>query len=138
MEKITLKAIIPALPLKIYDAWLEGRKHTEMTGSRATGYAKEGKDFTAWDGYITGKNVELVDGKKIVQLWRASEFAEGDPDSKLEITFKRLKAGTQVTINHSHIPDGLGAGYKKGWIDYYFKPMTKYFEAKAKAKKEKF
>lgn len=120
--------------MKVYDAWLEGRKHTDMTGSRATGYAKVGKDFTAWDGYISGKNLELVEGKKIIQAWRAAEFPGNAPDSRLEITLKKIRGGTEVAINHTEIPDGLGAGYKKGWIDYYFKPMTKYFLEKAKSK----
>ena len=132
MERITVKTIIPALPDKIYDVWLEGRKHGEMTGAKASGYAKVGKPFTAWDSYITGTNLELVLHKKIVQAWRASEFKETDPDSKVEILLKKIRGGTEVTINHSEIPDGLGAGYKKGWFDYYFGPMTKYFLDKAK------
>jgi activator of HSP90 ATPase len=36
--------------------------------------------------------------------------------------------GTRVTIIHSEIPAGQGEGYKKGWKDFYFKPMKKYFE----------
>lgn len=137
MEKFTVKVLIPALPLQIYDAWLEGRKHTDMTGSKAEGYGKVGKPFTAWDGYISGTNIELIDGKKIVQLWRASEFAPDAPDSRVEIDLTRIKGGTVVTINHSKIPDGLAAEYKKRWVDYYFKPMTKYFENKMKARKAK-
>ena len=134
MEKMTVKAIIPATAEKIYNVWLEGRKHGEMTGSKATGYAKVGKAFTAWDGYISGKNIELVNDKRIVQAWRSTEFAENAPDSKLEVILKKVKGGTEVTLNHSEIPEGQAAGYKKGWIDFYFKPMTKYFVEKAKSR----
>jgi activator of HSP90 ATPase len=58
-----------ATPEEIYDALLDARKHSEFTGSPATASAKKGATFTAWEGYIIGKNIELVKGKKIVQEW---------------------------------------------------------------------
>jgi activator of HSP90 ATPase len=62
-----------AAPDVIYDALLDPRKHSEFTGSPATTSAKKGATFTAWEGYITGKNLELVKGKKIVQEWKTTE-----------------------------------------------------------------
>ena len=56
-----------AAPEEIYDALLDPCKHSEFTGSPATTSAKEGAKFTAWEGYIAGKNLELVRGKKVVQ-----------------------------------------------------------------------
>ena len=43
--------------------------------------------ITAWDGYISGRNVELIPGERIVQTWRTSEFGVSDPDSNLEDAF---------------------------------------------------
>lgn len=74
-----MTAVIPANPQKIYKAWLNSKEHTAMSGSKATASAKIKGKFTAWDGYISGHNLELQDGKKIVQAWRSTEFPEKRP-----------------------------------------------------------
>ncbi len=130
MESFEVSATIPATPERVYKAWLTGKEHTAMTGSRATGAARVGGKFTAWDGYIDGKNLELEPGKRIVQSWRTSEFADADPDSRLEIILTPARTGTKLTLRHSNIPAGQGAGYKSGWKDHYFDPMKEYFNSK--------
>ena len=55
--------IIPATPQQIYDAWLDSRGHAQMTGGgKALQSAKEGAVVTAWDGYISGRNLTLEPG----------------------------------------------------------------------------
>ena len=75
----TLSEIIPAPPAAIYDAWVNSRAHSEMTGSKATQSPRIGANVSAWDGYITGKNLELVPGQRIVQSWRTTKFTDDDP-----------------------------------------------------------
>jgi activator of HSP90 ATPase len=129
-EKIKIKDIIPASPAEIYGAWLNSKKHAAMTGAGATASARAGGKFTAWDGYISGKNIKFEKDKKIVQAWRTTGFPNNEPDSKLEVVLKKIRGGTEVTFIHTGIPDGQGKSYKKGWIDFYFKPMKKYFKGK--------
>lgn len=126
-DSIRLSAVIPADPKVIYEAWMSGKGHGAMTGSGATVTARVGGKFTAWDGYISGTTVELNPGARIVQSWRTSEFAEGDPDSRLEVLLAKVPKGTRVTLVHTNIPAGQGASYRKGWIDFYFTPMKEYF-----------
>ena len=83
--------------------------------------------FSAWDGYISGKNLELNNPIRIMQAWRTTEFEESDPDSLLEITFVTEGKGTRVTIRHSELPEH-GMQYQQGWIDAYFNPMKEYFK----------
>ncbi len=89
-----------------------------MTGASAKVTAKVRGKFSAWDGYIEGRTLELVPHRRIVQAWRTTEFPPDAPDSRLEITLKKEKDGTRITIAHSGFPTGQGAGYKKGWIDF--------------------
>ena len=132
--KFTVSDIIPAKPRAIYDSWLDSKAHGRMTGSKAKASAKVGGKFTAWDGYISGANLELVRGKRIVQSWRSVEFAPGNKDSKLTITLKAVPGGTKLTLLHSGVPDGQ-TGYKEGWRESYFEPMKAYFaKAAARAK----
>jgi uncharacterized protein YndB with AHSA1/START domain len=124
-----LAATIPASPEAVYDAWLDSTGHSNMTGAKATASDKVGAAFTAWDGYISGKNLELVRAKRIVQSWRTTEFSAGDPDSTITVTLTPAKGGTEVTLEHSGVPDGEEhKGYEEGgWADNYFKPMKAYF-----------
>ena len=118
--------LIPATPEDIYDAWLSTDRHSSMTGSPAKVSNSVGGGFAAWDGYIQGKNLELIPTSRIVQEWRTTEFEDSDEDSLLEIVLESQEEGTLVTIRHSKLPDH-GMQYKQGWIDAYFVPMKAYF-----------
>lgn len=127
--RFTLSALIPATPREIYDAWLDGRRHGAMTGAPARASARKGGRFSAWDGYITGRNLDLEPGRRIVQSWRTSEFAEGDADSEIELLLTPVKTGTRLTLRHRNVPEGH-TGYRDGgWREFYFEPMKAYFSA---------
>ncbi len=129
--QFTVSATIPASPKQVYDAWLSSKGHALMTGSPAKVSARTGGAFTAWDGYITGKNLKLKPGKQIVQSWRTTEFAAADPDSQIEVLLVKAPGGTKLTLRHTNIPGGQ-SDYRSGWPTHYFEPMKKYFKAKAK------
>lgn len=126
-ESLELTTTINASPAEIYEAWLDGAKHGAMTGGEASGMNEEGTSYTAWDGYIWGKNVELQPSSKIVQTWRTTEFAESDEDSRLEVHLEAKGSGTEVKLIHTNIPEGQ-TQYEQGWVDHYFTPMKEYFE----------
>ena len=126
-DSIKASAVIPAQPEAIYAAWMSSKGHGEMTGSGAKVSARVGSRFSAWDGYISGKTLELTPHSRILQSWRTTDFTEEEPDSLLEILLAKTKGGARVTLNHSKIPAGHGPEYKKGWVDFYFKPMKEYF-----------
>jgi uncharacterized protein YndB with AHSA1/START domain len=123
----TLTALIPATPQAIYDAWLDSRGHTKMTGGKAEMSAKVGDSVTAWDGYISGKNLELVPHARIVQSWRTTRFTETDADSRIVVTLTPVAGGTRLTLEHSNVPDGQTSYEMGGWQSHYFEPMGKYF-----------
>ena len=125
-NRIILESIIPAVPEKVYTAWLDGNEHARMTGAPAKGSAIVGEDHSAWDGYITGKNLEMEPFKLIIQSWRTSDFKDENPDSILEIKLELHTDGCKLLLNHSEIPDDQ-PDYESGWEDHYFKPMREYF-----------
>jgi activator of HSP90 ATPase len=123
----TLTDLIPATPQQIYDAWLDSRGHTKMTGSAARAKPVEGATFSAWGGYIKGKNLTLEPGRRIVQSWRTTKFAKQDRDSQIEVLLESVPEGTRLTLHHTNVPDGH-AGYQDGgWQQHYFEPMKQYF-----------
>ena len=88
---IRQKVIIPAAPENVYEAFIYAKKHSAFTGSKATCDPKVGGNFTAWNGYISGKNLELEKAKKMIQEWITTEWPSGYPPSRLELIFKKVK-----------------------------------------------
>jgi uncharacterized protein YndB with AHSA1/START domain len=126
-KEFTVSTKLPAKPENVFRAWLSSEGHTKMTGSPATVEPRVGGAFSAWDGYITGKTLELKPYERIVQAWRTSEFADSDPDSQIEIRLEAAPGGAKLTLIHSKIPEGQAASYESGWEESYFSPMREYF-----------
>ncbi len=66
------------------------------------------------DGYISGKVLELVPGKKVVQEWKTTEWPKGFAPSKLELTFKKKNGGCELTMVHSIVPKEQAEDYDQG------------------------
>lgn len=126
----SLTALIPASARDIYNAWLDSLAHSEMTGGQANISSEPGGAFSAWDGYISGRNLELVPGERIVQAWRTTKFDEDHEDSIVTITLEDRDDGALLTLSHSNVPDSH-LGYEQGgWHTHYFEPMIAYFTGK--------
>jgi uncharacterized protein YndB with AHSA1/START domain len=120
--------VVPADPERLYKAWLDPVEHAAMTGAAASGGGEQlGAPFTAWDGYILGRNIDLGPGLRLVQAWRTTDFPAHAPDSRLEIRFEKSVHGTLLKLTHSEIPEGQGESYREGWLEYYLAPMVRYF-----------
>ncbi|TFH11437.1 MAG: hypothetical protein E4H14_00800 [Candidatus Thorarchaeota archaeon] len=128
-DNLKLSITIPAKPEDVYSAWLDSKKHSEMTGSEAIVDPKNNGAFTAWDGYIEGRTIEMEPNTRIVQKWRTTDFHSEDKDSIVEILFESSKNGTKMVLIHTEIPEGQGDQYKKGWKEFYFDPMKAYFKS---------
>lgn len=130
MEKFKVSVKLHCTAKEVFTGWLNDEVHAAFTGGQpAKTSPSEGGKFSAWGGYITGTNVEIFPYKKIVQKWRTTEFADSDEDSLVELFFTFKDDHTLITITHTNIPEGQGEGYKKGWKEYYFSHMKKYFDS---------
>jgi uncharacterized protein YndB with AHSA1/START domain len=126
-EQLRLTVILPASARQVYEAWLDSASHTQFTGGVAEIDPTAGGTFTAWDGYISGQNVELEPCSRILQSWRTTDFPENTPDSLLEILLEEKGQETQLVLIHTQIPEGQADQYAEGWENYYFLPMKEFF-----------
>jgi len=122
---------LPASPRANYEAWLSSAGHSAMTGAKANSSKKVGAAYSAWDGYIVGRNLELEPNRRIVQSWRTSEFAANDPDSTVTIALSPIGAGARLSLKHTGVPDGQTSYENEGWREFYFEPMLAYFARRA-------
>jgi uncharacterized protein YndB with AHSA1/START domain len=123
---IKQKAIIPATPDEVYEAFTDSKIYSEFTGDKFIGVAKIGEKFTVYD--ISGKFLELEKGKRIVEEWVNSRWPKGFAPSKVEFTFKEMSNGTEVTLVQSNIPMEVEEDYLlEGWTEYFWNRLKKYF-----------
>jgi uncharacterized protein YndB with AHSA1/START domain len=122
---------LPATPSAVYTALMDPKQHAAFTGDKAVISAKVGAAFSVFGGYASGKNLELVPGKRIVQTWRADDWPTGK-ESKVTFGLAPVKGGTKLTFVQTGVPAQFVADIKQGWIDYYWEPMKTYLAGKAK------
>ena len=130
-KTIKQKTILPAEPNVVYKTLMNAKAHSSFTGSEANIKDKAGAKFTAYGGYIEGKNLKLVKGKKIVQSWKAAEtnWPEGH-FSRVTFELKKKGNGTEIIFTHSHVPAANAKSISNGWKSYYWNPMKEYFNKK--------
>ncbi len=131
-DSLSLSEVIPARPERIYAAWMSSAEHTAFTGDKAVVDPLIGGVYSTFDGYSSGRTVDLQPGRRIVQTWRAEDFPAGSPDSRVEVTLEETVGGTMLTILHTDIPSGLGSHCRDGWLKFYLEPLKSYFAADAK------
>jgi activator of HSP90 ATPase len=116
-----------AVALDVYEAIMDSRTHAKFTGAPAKISTKVGGKHSAHGGYCEGVNLELKPGKKIVQIWRGSNWPEGYYST---ITYSLTSAGkgkTRLSFTHNGIPETELESIKKGWIAHYWQPMEQMF-----------
>lgn len=133
MKTIKQKVLLQANPASVYKALMNSKEHSKFTESEVNIKDKAGSKFTAYDGYIEGKNIELVKGKKIVQNWKANESNWPEGHYSL-VTFNLKKKGNSTELNfiHSEVPSANAKSLSNGWKKFYWAPMKEYFKNKEK------
>jgi activator of HSP90 ATPase len=112
-------------PGRLFEMYVDSKKHSESTGMAARISRKVGGKFRGFAGALEGKNLLIVPGKQIVQLWRATHWKKEDW-SILILTFRRVKDGAEIDLVHVGVPEYDYKGVREGWPKYYWKPWRKY------------
>ncbi len=118
----------------LYEALMDSKKHSEFTGSKCVISRKVGDKVSAYDGYISGENIELVPDKMIVQTWKPEEDCwPADHYSKVTFTLKPTKMGARLEFVHTGVPVECGDQFDIGWKEHYWTPMKEMLEMKSRA-----
>ncbi|HYG49988.1 MAG TPA: SRPBCC family protein, partial [Flavobacteriales bacterium] len=118
-----------AKPADCYEVIMDPKKHGALTGGKTTMNKKPKGKFMVFDGYVHGYNIELTEGKKIVQAWHFAE--DGWPDEHFSICtfeFKKDGTGTKLSFTQEGVPEHNYESLKGGWHTYYWKPMRELFK----------
>lgn len=83
-----------------------------------------GSEFSLWEGDITGKNIEFIPDRKLVQEWYF-----GDQQEKSIVTINILPEGgnSVVSVEHTNIPDDDFNDIAEGWREFYIGAIISFF-----------
>jgi uncharacterized protein YndB with AHSA1/START domain len=117
--------IIPAPPEDVYLALTNPATIHLWSGEPAEMSTETGTEFSLWEGSITGKNLEFVEGKKIVQQWY---FGDQEEDSIVTIILHPHQHGTSLELRHANIPDEAYDDIIEGWNDTYMQSLIDFYD----------
>jgi activator of HSP90 ATPase len=136
-EAIHQEPVLNASAKRIYEALIDtaqfdkviqlsgAMKSMQNLGNKPTEISREvGGAFTLFGGYVTGRQVELVPGQRIVQAWRAGSW---DPGLYSIAKFELVEQGsaTKIVFDHTGFPKGAAEHLASGWKAHYWEPLAK-------------
>jgi uncharacterized protein YndB with AHSA1/START domain len=110
-------------PETIYDLLADSRKRTEVTGRQARMSDKVGGKFSTDGGQVTGVNVDLVPGQRLVQAWRRKDFPDGIYSMAAITLAPTPGGGTELVLTHRGVPKHLLDQIEDYWRHVYWAPM---------------
>jgi activator of HSP90 ATPase len=136
-ESIHQEAVFKASRKRVYEALTDAKQFDKVIqlsgvlqalhlGDKPAEISREvGGAFALFGGYITGRHVELVPNKRIVQAWRTGSWPPGVYSiAKFELV--EQDAGSKIVFDHTGFPKGGAESLASGWKAHYWEPLEKY------------
>lgn len=137
-ESIHQEQVFNASPSRIYEALTNAAqfdKVSKLSAAMKSGMAPAteptkinpiaGGAFSLFGGYVTGRNIELVPNKRIVQAWRAGSWDRGIYSiAKFELVAQR--SGTKLIFDQAGFPQSDAGHLVPGWHDNYWNPLARF------------
>jgi hypothetical protein len=102
-------------------------RHRVLSGEKANISREVGGAFKAWGDHISGFNLALQPGQKIVQAWRAHDWW-ADHYSIAIFDLRKVDRGTELCFTQIGVPPHRFDGHSRGWIETYWRPMQDLFD----------
>lgn len=118
---------LAASPSRVYSVLLDQKLFTAFSGASAQIDAQPGGALSLFQGHppllgVTGRILELVPDKRIVQAWRAGEWAPGEY-SIVRFELAEKDQGTRIVFDQAGTVSVPGPG---AWNKMYWDPLQKY------------
>ena len=114
-KTIKQKVRFKASPDAVYELLADSAQRTKVTGRKASVSRKVGGTFSADNGRVTGVNVDLVPGQRIVQAWRRKDFPEGIFSMAAVTLTPTPGGGTELVLTHRGVPKWLLDDTEASW-----------------------
>jgi uncharacterized protein YndB with AHSA1/START domain len=130
MKTKTIKqtVLIKSSPKKVYDTFMDEKKHRDFTGFDAKIENTMGGKFITCGNRNFGYTLFLKQGERIVQAWAQKNFPDNQY-SIIDLKLSKTKDGyTKLTFHQLGAPSECVEWLIPGWKSTYWKPLKKYLE----------
>jgi len=137
-KSIHIELVLKASRKRVYDALTDARqfdKVVQLSAAVKTGMVSGGPPaqisgepggaFSLFGGYVTGRQIELVPGQRIVQVWRAGSWESGEY-SLAKFVLIEQGSDTRIIFDHTGFPGDQAQHLLDGWHGNYFEPLAKF------------
>jgi activator of HSP90 ATPase len=137
-DAIHQEPVFKASPKRVYEALTNAKqfeKVTQLSAAVQSGMAKgnipaeiaaePGGAFKFFNGFIVGRNLELVPNERIVQAWRVAYWPEG-AWSLVKFVLVEQSSETKLIFDHTGFPKGDADHLLEGWNGNYWQPLAKF------------
>lgn len=125
MKTIRLHYFINATPEEVFSAITNPFTIELWSGYPAQMEAREGTEFSIFEGDIAGLNKKVIENEQLVQEWY---FGDNPDESIVTIDLKAHQLGTKVSLEHTNIPDEELEDFLEGWNIYYWGAIKDFFK----------
>ena len=87
--------------------------------------AEPGGPFKLFNGFIVGRNLELVPNERLVQAWRVAYWPAG-AWSLTKFVLVEQGSDTKMIFDHAGFPKGDADHLLEGWNGNYWQPLAKF------------
>lgn len=120
--------VLPASRDRIYAALTKAAEFSAFTGGASTVIdPSPGGAFSLFGGRIVGRNLELERDERVVQAWRAGDWAPGEY-SIVRIELRKEGTGTRIVFDQSGHPASAQDHLGPGWSKMYWEPLAAYLQ----------
>jgi activator of HSP90 ATPase len=127
LSSLQTGTVVPAPVEAVFDLWLDPVRLGLVTGGVAHIDANVSGHYSMFGGSIVGEYVFIKRPDVVAQTWRSEEFDAGMEDSRLEVSFRKVAAGTHVGIVHAHIPPVFKEQFLYGWDQFLLPRIVEHF-----------
>jgi activator of HSP90 ATPase len=106
------------LSAAVQSGMAKGNIPAEMT-------AEPGGPFKFFNGFIVGRNLELVPNERLVQAWRVAYWPAG-AWSIARFVLIEQGSDTKLVFDHTGFPRGDAEHLLEGWNGNYWQPLAKF------------
>jgi activator of HSP90 ATPase len=136
-EAIHMQVNFNATTARVYDALTDAKQFNKVVqlsaamksmglNNKPVEMSREpGGAFSAFGGYVSGRQLELVAGQRIVQAWRAGSWDSGQYSiARFELSAEGSR--TKLVFDHTGFPQGQADHLLAGWKGNYWEPLEKF------------
>jgi len=122
-KTIKQKVIFRATPKEVYRLLTDKKALRSITKEPVSNALSVGGRFSLFGGHISGVNVDLAPGVRLVQAWRDRRFAEGIFSMATFNLEPHGEGSTALTLTHRGVPKDLIPAIEAQWRQHFWEPI---------------